>query len=218
MFNFVGVFSGQYMSRFVLVVLLLGFLSGCFNIRTKYFETKYYSLQQEEFSFRNIATVDASIFLVELKVPSLLDGNSMFQILKDGSVKKYFYHRWISEYEEMISDFIISRINLSKAFSEPVRKDVSLLVDSDYFLSGQVIDFSAYSDDSKNNYVNVAIQFSLIKKVGAVRQIIFLKNYTQRINRQSSAVETIPPAFSKALSLIVDSLILDIQGVIAEEK
>lgn len=195
-------------------------LQSCINFRTDYPKIKYYSLQQLPFTFRSIASLDALIAFKDFRIPSELETNSIVAKWKDGRVQKYYYFRWSSDYLEMISDFIFARFNLSGGFSKPIVYASSMVL-PDYFFDCQVIDFSAYSDndDAKGNFVQVSLHISLTQRLpmSTGNNIVLSKLYTQKVERENEFAESIPPAFSKALSLVVDKIILDVQSAIAQE-
>lgn len=204
-----------------LAIVLVVALQTCINFRTEYPEIKYYSLQQLPFTFRNIASLDVLIAFKDFRVPSELETNSLIAKWKDGRVQKYYYFRWSSDYLEMISDFIITRFNTSGGFSKPVVYASSMVI-PDYYFDCQVIDFSAYSndEDAKGSFVQVSLHISLEQRLpmSVKNNIVLSKLYTQKVERENEFAESIPPAFSKALSLLVDKIILDVQSTIAQEK
>ncbi len=196
-------------------------LQGCINFKSEYPKIKYYTLQQMPFSFRNIASLDVLIAFRDFSVPAELETNSILTKWGDGNVQKYYYFRWSSDYLEMISDFIFTRFNLSNGFSKPIVNSSSMLL-PDYFFDCQIIDFSAYSDneETKGNYVQVSLHISLTRRlsISSKTNIVLSRLYTQKVERENEFAESIPPAFSKALSLVVDKIIMDVQSVVSQEK
>lgn len=215
-------FSSVIMKKYLPLAIVLAMASqACINFRTEYPKIKYYSLQQLPFTFRSIASLDVLIAFKDFRVPAELETNSLITKWKDGNLQKYYYFRWSSDYSEMISDFLITRFNLSGGFSKPVVYASSMVI-PDYYLDCQVIDFSAYSDDedTEGNFVQVSLHISLNQRLpmSVKNNIILSKLYTQKVERENKFAESIPPAFSKALSLLVDKIILDVQSIIAQEK
>lgn len=215
-------FTSVIMRKYLpLAIVLAASLQSCVNFRTEYPKIQYYSLQQLPFTFRSIASMDVLIAFKDFRVPAELETNSLMTKWKDGRVQKYYYFRWSSDYSEMISDFIFARFNLSGGFSKPVVYTSSMVI-PDYYLDCQVVDFSAYSDDedAKSNFVQVSLHISLTQRVpmSVENNIVLSKLYTQKVERENKFAESIPPAFSKALSLLVDKIILDVQSSIAQEK
>jgi ABC-type uncharacterized transport system auxiliary subunit len=204
----------------LLAIVLVVALQACINFRTEYPKIQYYSLEQLPFTFRSIASLNVLIAFKDFRVPAELETNSLMTKWKDGRVQKYYYFRWSSDYSEMISDFLVKRFNLSGGFSKPVVYASSMVI-PDYYLDCQVIDFSAYSDDedAKGNFVQVSLHISLEQRLpmSVGNNIVLSRLYTQKIERGNKFAESIPPAFSKALSLIVDKIILDVQSTIAQE-
>jgi ABC-type uncharacterized transport system auxiliary subunit len=121
----------------------------------------------------------------------------------------------------LINNFIFTRLNLSKAFKYGISNSSSTIVPN-FILEGKVFEFRAYSDskDKSKNWVNVAIQVNLLKYVPITNQnkVVLSKVYTQKVERSSREVATIPQAFSIALSTIVDKMLIDLQTATAEAE
>lgn len=202
-----------------LILFLLFF--GCLSIRTPYIPTKYYSLNQMPFNFKNIAELETFVIFNDFSVPEELVDNRIMVWFGDGSVQKYNYHRFTTDYVALINDFILTRLNLSKAFKFGVSVTSSTIV-PDYIIEGKVLEFRAYSDkeNKSRNWVYVSIQVTLLKYVPISNQnkVVLSKVYTQKVERQGKEPLTIPPAFSIALSTIVDKMIFDLQGAITGEN
>jgi ABC-type uncharacterized transport system auxiliary subunit len=203
----------------ILIIALL--LTGCFSIRTPFIPTQYYTLNQQPFSFKNIAELETFILFKDFSVPEELVENKIMVWFEDGSVQKYNYHRFTTDYPELINNFIFTRLNLSKAFKYGISNSSSTIVPN-FILEGKVFEFRAYSDskDKSKNWVNVAIQVNLLKYVPITNQnkVVLSKVYTQKVERSSREVATIPQAFSIALSTIVDKMLIDLQTATAEAE
>jgi len=203
------------------IIIISWFLVGCFSIRTPYIPTQYYTLNQQPYAFKNIAELETFVLYKEFTVPEELVDNKVIVWFEDGSVKKYNYHRFTSDYPDLINDFIFTRLNLSKAFKYGISNSSSSIIPQ-FILEGKILEFRAYGDskDKNKSWVNVAIQANLLKYIPVTNQnkVVLSKVYSQRVDFTSREISSIPQAFSTALSAIVDRLIIDLQTVIAEAE
>ncbi len=202
-------------------ILIVLFFFGCFSIRSPYIPTKYYSLNQMPFSFKNIAELETFVIFKDFSVPEELVDNRLMVWFEDGSVQKYNYHRFTADYGQLINDFILTRMNLSKAFKYGISVSSSTIV-PDYIIEGKVLEFRSFGDKENKlrNWVNVSIQVTLLKYVPISNQnkVVLSKVYSQKVERQSKEPSKIPSAFSIALSTIVDKMIFDLQRAITGEE
>lgn len=205
-------------------VLLLSFIfliQSCFSFKSEYPEIKFYYLTQEPFSFRTIAKMDIGIVCNDFDFPYEVISTNQLQIKFSGNyIKKYYYHRWAVTPDRMIMDFIVQRLNLSNSFVGGVTK-ISAMNYPQYILNGQVLDFSAYNlaEKSEENYVNISIRIWVVKlePSSSDKKIIFENTYMFKQARTNSSIGSIPPAFSKALSNLVDKMIFDLQSSLVED-
>ncbi|MCX7909161.1 MAG: ABC-type transport auxiliary lipoprotein family protein [Ignavibacteria bacterium] len=202
-------------------IALLFLFAGCVSIRTPFIPTQYYYLSQEPFSFRNIAEIETNIVFREFTVPEELFDNRLMIWYEDGTVQKLQYHRFNSDYSDLLNNFIFTRMNLAKAFKFGINKLNTANV-PDYILEGNILEFKAYSEkkDKKKNWVQIALQVNLLKfnPMSTNQNSVFSKIYTQRYEVTEPEYSKFVQSFSKALSLLVDKIILDIQSTIAHQE
>lgn len=110
-------------------------------------------------------------------------------------------------------DFLIQRFSSAHAFVGVVKLSSSTLLD--FIFKGQVLDFSANStrEKSNDNYVSISIWIWIVKlsSIFDENKVVFDNKYTIRQPRLNSQTESIPPAFSEALSILVDKMLFDLQ-------
>lgn len=206
------------MKKQIITIILFLSLSSCFSIRTPFIPINYYYLNQETFSFRNIAEIETYIVFREFNVPEELYDNKLMIWYDDGTVQKFNYHRFHSDYPELINNFIYNRFNLSKAFKYGLTTFNSSIVPN-FILEGNVLEFKtfAHKKDKKKNWVQVTIQSTLVKykPLAPVKEVVFSHTYSQKMEVPERENSSFVQGFSKALSLVVDKMILDIQSAIA---
>lgn len=208
------------MKQIILILFVLLLLPSCFTLRNKYPTILYYYLKQEPFSFRNIAKMDVLLGYEDFDFPTEILSTNQLQIKYPGNIiQKYFYHRWAESPDRLIMDFIIQRLNLANAFSGGVVK-LNASISPRFILKGQVLDFSAYNNEEKSdgNYVLLTIRIWIVEWIplSAENKIIFENTYSFRQSRTNNSVESIAPAFSRALSSLIDKMIFDLQSALVE--
>ncbi|MGB9852379.1 MAG: hypothetical protein ACPLPX_05895 [Candidatus Kapaibacteriota bacterium] len=207
------------MKRIILFSLLILTMVSCFSIRSPYIATNYYYLTQEPFSFKNIAQIEAFIVFLDFSVPEELYDNRLMIWFDDGTVQKFSYHRFNSDYSDVINNFIFSRMNLSKAFKYGVATFNSAIL-PDFLLEGKVLEFKTFAErkDKKKNWVVATLQVDLIKyePISVRKKVVLSQIYTQKVDFQEREQAKIVQAYSKALSTIVDKIILDVQSAVSQ--
>lgn len=190
---------------------------GCLSIRTPYVPINYYYLNQEPFSFRNIAELETYIAYKEFTVPEELFDNRFMIWFDDGTVQKFNYHRFNADYSELINSFIFTRLNQSKAFKFGVAQLNSSIVPN-YIIEGSILEFKSYAEkeDKKKNWVQVSILVNLVKykPLTTKKEIVFSKTYSQKFDISERENSKFVHGYSKLLSLLIDKVIFDIQSAI----
>lgn len=206
------------MKRIFLIFAIPFFLSSCFSIRSPFVPINYYYLSQEPFSFKNIAEIETYLVVREFTVPNDLLDDRLMIWYDDGTVQKFNYHRFSADYSKVINNFILTRMNLSRAFKYGVFSLSSAVVPN-FILEGQVLEFKTYTErkDKKKNWTQIALQINMIKyePMATNKKVVFTKTYSQRIDFDKQTQTNIVQNYSKALALLVDKMILDIQSAIA---
>jgi len=207
------------MKEKILISLVFLFLSGCFSITTKYPPIEYYKLHQEPVSAKNLGKTDVTLMIRDFTIATELDNESLWAQWDNSKVQIYYYHRWITNISEMITDFFHQRYSNLHVFMGGVVKASSWIV-PDYILEGNVLEMTAVNSESKSansNYTNISIQVTLARrtpmKIG--RDVVFTESYNQKVPREDNTIASIIPAFSKGFSQIADKMLLDIQNAIA---
>jgi ABC-type uncharacterized transport system auxiliary subunit len=210
---------GKKMKLIALFLFLLLLLPGCFSIKSDYPEIEYFTLEQEPLSATSGAKINATLLVKDFTVNENLETDQMLASDGDGKVRRYYYYRWNSDYAAMITDFFVNRYNTIEGFTGGVVKSSSLIV-PDYILEAQVLDMMAFNSDGGNSHVELKIQASLLRTVpmSSEKQIVFSKMYYNKTPRSGSAITSVIPSYSKALSKIADEMFDDIQQAVANDR
>lgn len=210
--------------KFTLIAIILFInLSGCVSLRTEYPEINYYRLEQIGDKSQNIGvnSVVGTLQIRNFSVSDAVDTDNFLGVWEDNRVQVYYYHRWIANAADLVTDFIVTRYNDLRVFQGGVVKPSSIIM-PDYILEGQLIDMVAHNSNSSKspNYVYISVRISLIKKIALStdKTLLINKVFTVKSPRKNSSVETIAPAFSEAVSQIADQMLLEILDAIQKDR
>lgn len=201
-----------------IAVLALVALSAtaCINLRSDYMDITYYRLNQEKPKYPNIGSAEGVLQIRDLEIAEELDTERMLALRNEIEVEKYHYHRWIVDAGALATDFLVERFNNLSAFEGGVIGPSSILV-PDYIMEGKLLEMIARNADPRSDFKNsvyLSLKVAIIKRypLESRTDIVLNKVYTKSVERPSDAVETIAPAFSKALSAIADEIMFDVQS------
>jgi len=212
------------MKKYLLLIAVIPLLSGCFSLRVDYPEINYYRLEQQPSKLEDvgISTIKGSLLIRNFTASDEINTDHFLAVWDNGRVQKYYYHRWIANIAELVTDFIVTRFNNLRVFSDGAIKSGSM-IKPDYILEGSLLEMYAHNskdDEKQNNYVYISMRVSLLKKVplSVDKKILLNKVFTIKQKRKNKSVDNIANAFSKAMTKITDKTLLDIQKVIIKDK
>ncbi|TAL67361.1 MAG: hypothetical protein EPN82_15440 [Bacteroidetes bacterium] len=202
----------------IICVFLLPIFYGCISLKSEYPDISFYRLTQGPSKFRVGISNEGTLQIRNFSSSDQLGTEHIMAIWDEQKIQNYYYHRWISAPAELVTDFIIERINNSKLFKGGVIKPNSLLI-PDYILEGHLLDMIAHNthdNELDTNYVVISYQISLIKKepLRAEKNVLLNKLYSISIPRENNQVATIAPAFSRGMSDLSDIMLNDINEAI----
>jgi|YNPMSStandDraft_2_1061718.scaffolds.fasta_scaffold20698_2 ABC-type uncharacterized transport system auxiliary subunit len=208
----------------ILYFLLLLLLFSCINLKSPYPDIRYYKLANEALMLQKLDTLPVAVQLRNITVNDEYNTDHIIATkLPSREVKVYYYHRWISKLDDLITGFLLNRINSYGIFSGGLIP-ASSINDPDYILEGRLINFQAKNSEKSNqpdaNWVEITLNCSFYKRSSEMSglTLLFNKNYTQKVNRINSNVETIPQATSRAMALISDMILVDIINYIKDDR
>ncbi len=212
-------------SRLCIFLAFAALAQSCISLRTEYPDISYYRLNQEPSTFRNTATIAGTLQVRSFTAVDDVQTDQLLAMTDNNHVEKYYYHRWVAEGSQLLTDYFLVRLNNLKAFSGGVCNSSTVLV-PDFILEGHVLDMAAYNAPSgdkqtkEENKVQVSIKITLLKRTPgkASKDIVLNKVFTQSLRRDNNSVASIAPAFSKCLAKMTDQMMTEIQTSIAEYK
>jgi len=209
------------MKKIIFIVFFILLFLSCINLKDEYPKFHYYRFtqfpgQSSEMSF---GTLKGSLQIRDFTISEEIDNENLSAIYNKINVKKYFYHRWISNISDMVTEFIINRYSKLNIFEGGVIKSSSLII-PDYILEGQILDMGFYVNDDKdkNNYVDLSMRITLLKRsnINTENSVILNKIFSVKYPVEDDDVEVIPIAYSRALAQITDQMLIEIIDKIIE--
>ncbi len=211
----------KFIKKLVLLFLFISIIPSCINLKDEYPEFHFYRLTQfpGSSSEMNLGTTKGSLQVRDFTASEEIDDESLTAIYDKIKVKKYFYHRWISNLSDMFTEFIINRYSKVNVFEGGVIRPGSLIIPN-YILEGQILDMGFFVNEDSNdgNYAEISIRITLLKRdeMNTNNSVILNKIYTVRHPVDSDDVELIPIAYSRALSQITDQMLIEIINTIID--
>ncbi len=191
--------------------LIVAMLSGCFNFTKEYPEIKYYGLTQDKMLIDSLHSRDVALLLRNVEVPETYAVRSIIANVDNKSIQRYFYFRWINDFSYLATDFLESRLIEYKLFGKGVVRNSSISL-PDYYLESRVIEMDIRNSTvNSDNYVKMAINFNFFKRTETDdgNKLLFSQTYDHMVKRPNNYAESIPPAVSKALSVISDFVVAE---------
>lgn len=209
------------MKKHILLLILLLSIVGCINLKSPYPMITYHRLQHEPFAVQTFDKINATVQMRKLSINDEFDTDHFLALKDGGDVQVYFYNRWIANFSDLVTGYMLNRINGYGVFSGGFLPSSSMSL-PEYIVEGRILSVLANNSDKRAtdaNWVEITANFSLIKRDennAEIRQL-FNKNYTQRINRRNNSAESIRTSMSKAVAFVSDMLLVDIHNAIKND-
>ena len=117
----------------LLPLLLLSCLVSCINLRTDYPKITYYNLMGAPTIISTDFQIDASLQIRDVEVAGGIEGDYLYYSSENSSIKKLFYHRWITDISSVATDFFKRRYSELNVFQQGVINSSSAVI-PDYTL------------------------------------------------------------------------------------
>ncbi len=201
----------------LVLVIIISFIFTSCSFRTDYPSIKYYRLNSEPSSkIQPNASIDASLLIRDVMVSAGNETDQMMTTSDNGSITKYYYHRWISDIPSLVSDFFRERYTKFGLFKGGISKSASAIIPN-YVLEISLIEFQNISTSKGSSYVEVTALATVIeypKGAGEQMKKLFVKVFTSKEYKRDNEVTSIAPAFSKALNNIADDIYLELYNLV----
>ena len=163
-----------------------------------------------------MALKNVSLVVRDLSLNEAYSGVQLIANWEKNRVQKYFYHRWINDFSQIATDFLITRFERMNIFKGGVSNSTTSII-PDYILEGNITELYAQNSeiDVKGNcYVNMEVSVTFFRRNqnGSPIEQVFSKIYSQKTQRLNKNAESIPEAFSKSYSMICDQIIVDVNN------
>ncbi|MCO5250864.1 MAG: hypothetical protein M9949_05510 [Candidatus Kapabacteria bacterium] len=199
--------------------LIVAMLSGCLNFKKEYPEIKYYGLTQDKMLIDSLPSRDVALLLRNVEVPETYAVRSIIANVDNKNIQRYFYYRWINDFSYLATDFLELRLIGYKLFGKGVVRNSSITL-PDYYLESRVIEMDIRnSTATSDNFVAMSINFNFFKRTETTEgnKLLFSQTYSHMVKRPNNYAESIPPAVSKALSVISDFVVAEMTKTMESE-
>lgn len=205
------------MKALLLIALCAVIASGCISVKTEYPDIAYYRLDQTAATLPTNLKINGALLVRHFTINGDFDTDHLLAREPDGDIKRYYYHRWISDPPEMATNFFIDQCIESGIFTQGVIGSSSAILPK-YILEGRILEMIATNGKSnkpKKNFVTVRIQLTLLEFIPdqVERPVVFQRLYERKVLRKNGKAKSIPEAFSKAMSDLAGQALSDIYSV-----
>lgn len=207
------------MKKLIFALILTVSFSSCINLKSPYPAISYYRLASEPFNVKSIDTIKTTVQLRNLTINDEFNTDHIIATKLPGKeVQVYYYHRWISKFDDLVTGYMLSRLNGYGVFDGGVVGASSINLPN-YVIEGRILNVNINNSDKIGTDVNWAevtlnISFYSRSKEKPGLELLFNKNYTQRINRQNNLAKSIEPSMSKVIAFLSDMILVDVHNAI----
>lgn len=196
------------------IVAIMFFIGGCVNFRVNYPEINYYNLNQPNVTEMSVRRTQSSIQIREFSISRKYSGNRIY-ISENNAVRPYYYHRWLTDFNELFTDFIRVYFAKTKYFGGGVLAPEGI-ANPDYIVQGRIIEYDVINDKENKKYiVKLSVSIVVIETgKNAEYKEIFSDDYSIEVNRSNDEAKNIPVAFEIASKEIASKIYKDITDTI----
>lgn len=205
------------MKRFFLFAFVVLGVSGCFSLRSDYQPMAYYRLAQQPTSLEAVGHIPGTLYVRTFTANEEFENNHIVYVRNTAQVDYYTYHRWISEAPELVTDFIASRYMQAKVFPDGIVQAGSSLMPT-YVLEGKILDMTANNGEPSSVVLKLQCTLIGIEPLETKHAVLWQQVYEQKVQRPNSYASSISEAYSDALSMIADQLLVDIARVVEQRQ
>jgi hypothetical protein len=200
--------------------LIVAMFSSCLNLKKEYPEIKYYGLTQDKMLIDTLHTRDVALLLRNVEIPEAYSVRSIIANVDNKTIQRYFYYRWINDFSYLATDFMESRLIEYKLFGRGVVRNSSITL-PDFYLESRIIQMDIRNSmvNPDSNYVAMTVNFNFFQRTETKEgnKLLFSQTYNHFVKRPNNFAESIPPAVSKALSVITDYAVAEMSNKLALE-
>lgn len=195
---------------FILCALFL--VISCVNIKKEYPQITYYGLQQGKLLIDSMHKRDVSLLIRSVEIPESYSARFLIADVDNRRVQRYFYHRWINDLSSLATDFLEFRIISYELFGKGVVRSSSITIPN-FYLESRVIALDVHNStlSPDSNFVAMTMTFNFFRRTNTSEgtKLLFSNTYSNNIRRPNNFAESIPPAISRNLSVLIDYAVAD---------
>lgn len=204
--------------RIVIFLLAALILNSCINFKSEYPEINYYTLEFKDEYFKEVKKIPVSMQIRDFSTSRSYNSTKLTVRNSESAVKRLYYHRWISDPNDLITDFLINTYSKYNVFTKGIFSSSAISV-PDYMLEGHLIEMASYDNEDDDNYVSkITVKITVIKRQfnAPEDKLVFNKTYEKVITRDNEEYENIPKSFNRLFSEFSVDLLNDLERVIGD--
>lgn len=199
--------------KIISLIFLIIVTNSCINLKSDYPDIQFYNISPDFDSIKSDFQIPGSIFIRQFSSGNAYDTDYFIASTGENKIKKYFYHRWTDNFNNLATDYFIQTFTRKKIFSDGVYESTSYII-PDFVLEGHIIEILAHNDldNNENNYASISINLSFINRGNKLNEPVklFNKEFSAKVKRPNKKVSTIAPAFDSCMTIITNKLIKEI--------
>ena len=189
-------------------------VAGCVSIRTEYPDISYYRLSEQPLQPALLEyRIPAGLWIRPFSVDAEFATERFILIRSDGIVQRLFYHRWVADPANLVTDAIAHRLIRYATFTKGIFRERTLARPR-YRLEGRILEFAAAVDEDNDRYVGrLKIYFSLLEYHPQQYYRPILHQLVEvSLPSEEDELELIAPVMSNAVARAVDQWLMSIVG------
>jgi cholesterol transport system auxiliary component len=191
-----------------LILLFMGLIGGCMGSQAKRPVMEFYSLNYDPPVSETVTRLPLIISIMPFQGVPPYDTTRIIYSRNRFTRNIYFYHQWIAEPGEMITDLLARDIRSANIVcAVMISEDIA----ATHVIKGTVEAF--YEQDNKEKWNAIlSLTVTLIKKDEGdiTKKICFQKNYTKSQTCEEKSPRGLADAMSIAMSKVSEMVIADI--------
>ncbi len=199
----------QYIKASALFLTLTLFFFSCINVKQPRSKIDFFTLEYKSPRIDDLSPLPYVIRMVRFDIAPEYDSNRI--IYRDQSFKRnsYFYYKWQSNPESLITHFLCRDMRYSGLFLAVLPNDSKL--QATHLLEGMVDEFFEWDmDESWKAVLSVTITLKAQDGLNTGKGILFQKSYHVTKPTEQRRPEALAEAMSHAMSELSRSIIEDI--------
>jgi len=198
------------LSLFSIVIFSLPLFTGCGGGDRSSDSMRHFLLETERFGSVVNAT-EASVCVKTFKIASPFDNSNFIYKKANNDYESDYYNRFFTSPEVLITQQCRNWLEKSGFFKNVINK--SSIASADYILEGNIINLYGDFTQSELAFAVMEIRFFLVREMRDEPEIVFSKEYKERVEVAAARPEDIVAGYDKCLEKILSNFESDLASL-----